>query len=170
MLPFINFQNIRTHDRIDFILSLLPNLMVGLRHIWTMSNYYCYDDKMEELLRKISFVFVEKVKDIITLNNIFNHSSKEAYDLATDSAKLLLAWRKTYMDTRTFIEQSRVGSRWEFDKKLLFQDVEHCARISQDIANIAEVSQSCAKGVRQYYFFFYLYRSSLNLKIYSDID
>lgn len=113
--------------------------MVGLRHIWTMSNYYCYDDKMEELLRKISFVFVEKVKNIVTLNNIFNRTSKEAYDLATNSAKLLLAWRKTYMDTRTFIEQSHVGSRWEFDKKLLFQDVEHCARISQDIANIAQV-------------------------------
>lgn len=94
---------------------------------------------MEQLLQKISYVFIEKVKDIITFNKIFNRSAAEAYDLATNCAKLLLAWRETYMTTRAFIEQSRVGSRWEFNKKTLFQDVEHCAKISQDIANIAEV-------------------------------
>lgn len=113
--------------------------MVGLRHIWTMSNYFCYDHKMEQLLHKISYVFIEKCKDIIGLHKIFNHSASEAYELAKNCAKLLLAWRETYMTTRSFIEQSRVGSRWEFNKKLLFQDVEHCAKISQDIANIAEV-------------------------------
>lgn len=113
--------------------------MVGLRHIWTMSNYFCYDDKMENLLYKISYVFTEKIKAIIQLNNIFSRSATEAHELATKCAHLLWTWKETYMRTRAFIENSGVGSRWEFNKPVLFADVEHCARISQDIANIAEI-------------------------------
>lgn len=113
--------------------------MVGLRHIWTMSSYFCYDAKMEDLLQKISYVFTEKIKEIVQLNNIFSRTATEAYDLATNCERLLLAWKKTYMATRAFIENSSVGSRWEFDNAVLFSDVEHCARISQDIANVAQV-------------------------------
>lgn len=43
------------------------------------------------------------------------------------------------METRTYIEDSGVGSRWEFDKKTLFGLVDHVTRISQDIADIAKV-------------------------------
>lgn len=135
----ISFQKIRSESDFSFVLSLLPNLMVGLRHIWTMSNYFCYDAKMENLIQKISNVFTEKIKEIVQLNNIFSRTATESYDLATNCEKLLLAWKKTYMATRAFIENSGVGSRWEFDKTVLFSDVEHCARISRDIANVAHV-------------------------------
>lgn len=94
---------------------------------------------MENLIQKISYVFTEKIKEIVQLNNIFSRTATEAYDLATNCEKLLLAWKKTYMATRAFIENSGVGSRWEFDKAVLFSDVEHCARISRDIANVAKV-------------------------------
>lgn len=43
------------------------------------------------------------------------------------------------METRAYIEDSGVGSRWEFDKKTLFGLVDHVTRISQDIADIAKV-------------------------------
>ena len=43
------------------------------------------------------------------------------------------------MATRAYIEDSGVGSRWEFDKKILFGLVDHVTRISQDIADIAKV-------------------------------
>lgn len=43
------------------------------------------------------------------------------------------------MATRTFIEESGVGSRWEFDKKTLFGLVDHVARVGTDVANIAKV-------------------------------
>lgn len=117
----------------------MPNLMVGLRHIWTMSNYYCYDARMQELLRKISFVFTEKIKELVNLKNIFSRSAAEANELAHNCARLLCTWKKTYMLTRAFIEKSGVGSRWEFDRFVLFNDVDHCARISQDIADVAKI-------------------------------
>lgn len=139
LYKILNIQKIQTDNDFNFIFSLLPNLMVGLHYIWTMSNYYCYDKKMEILLNKISFVFTEKVKEIIKLNHIFNYTANESYNLAINCSKLLSMWKQSYMDTRLFIENSGVGSRWEFNKTFLFEDVDHCKRISQDIADIAEV-------------------------------
>lgn len=94
---------------------------------------------MQELLRKISHVFVEKAKEIIELKVIFNRTASEVHSLATNCAKLLTTWKATYMATRSYIENSGVGSRWEFDRGVLFSEVDHCARISTDIANLAKV-------------------------------
>lgn len=135
----VYFQNIRDHDDFKFITSLIPNMMVGLRHIWTMSNYYCRDQNMEVLLHKISYVFTEKVKAIISLEDIFKHSPATVYELADNCATLLRYWKESYKLARSYIEGSGVGSRWEFNKNILFEDVDHIARISQDVANIAKV-------------------------------
>ena len=43
------------------------------------------------------------------------------------------------MQTRSLIETSGVGSRWEFDKKTLFGLVDHMTRVSRDVADIAKV-------------------------------
>lgn len=113
--------------------------MLSLRHIWIISKYFCQDEKMQMLLYKISFIFTEKVKRIVTLNAIFKYSATDAHALAKKCADLLLAWKENYLKTRAHIEQSGVGSRWEFNKNILFEDVDHCARISNDIANISLV-------------------------------
>lgn len=55
------------------------------------------------------------------------------------------------MGTRSYIEDSGVGSRWEFDKKTLFGLVDHVTRISQDIADIAKVKnrlEFCADAMQ----------------------
>lgn len=64
-------QKIRDDDDFQFIISIVPNMMVGLRHIWTMSNYFCRDANMLDLLAKISYVFNHKVKEIANLETIF---------------------------------------------------------------------------------------------------
>lgn len=113
--------------------------MLSLRHIWTISNYFCQDEKMQILLNKISFIFTEKVKRIVTLSTISMYSASDAYVLATQCADLLLTWKTNYMQTRAYIERTEVGSRWEFNKNILFDDVDHFARISNDIANVSLV-------------------------------
>lgn len=104
-----------------------------------MSNHFCYDARMQELLRKISYVFVEKSKEILELKVIFNRTATEVHLLATNCARLLNTWKATYMATRAYIEQSGVGSRWEFDRAVLFSEVEHCAKISTDVADLSKV-------------------------------
>lgn len=135
----IYVQKIQHETNFDSITSLMPNLMLGLRHIWTMSRHFCQAKNMEMLLYKISFVFTEKVKRIVTPREIFKCSPNDAYTLATQCANLLLTWKTNYLETRASIERAEVGSRWEFNKSHLFDDIDHYSRISNDIANVSLV-------------------------------
>uniref|UniRef100_A0A1A9X2L6 Dynein heavy chain tail domain-containing protein n=1 Tax=Glossina brevipalpis TaxID=37001 RepID=A0A1A9X2L6_9MUSC len=132
-------EKIRTNESFKMSTLLIPNVMVGLRHIWTMSSYYCHDDKMQILLCQISNVFTEKVKKIIAFDKIFRYSAKFTYDTAKSSENLLRCWKTAYLMSRTHIEESGVGSRWEFDRNSLFNEVDHISRISRDIATIGRV-------------------------------
>lgn len=141
--PRLSLQNIRQQTDFEIILTILPNLMVGLRHIWTMSNYFSVDGNMLLLLRKISFVFTSKIKDIMALNKLFSHpdnpDTRTVYTMATKCAGLLHAWKRSYVETRAHIEELGVTSRWEFDRTVLFEDVDHIARICQDIMQVSEI-------------------------------
>uniref|UniRef100_A0A1A9ZFQ5 Dynein heavy chain tail domain-containing protein n=1 Tax=Glossina pallidipes TaxID=7398 RepID=A0A1A9ZFQ5_GLOPL len=132
-------EKIRTSESFKMSTLLIPNVMVGLRHIWTMSSYYCHDDKMQILLCQISNVFTEKIKKIIAFDKIFRYSAKFTYDTAKSSENLLRCWKTAYLMSRKHIEESGVGSRWEFDRNALFNEVDHISRISRDIATIGGV-------------------------------
>ncbi|XP_017847923.1 dynein heavy chain 10, axonemal [Drosophila busckii] len=117
----------------------IPNVMVGLRHIWTMSSYYCRDAEMQVLLCEISNVFVQKVKNIINFDNIFRYSATYTYETATNCANLLRCWKQAYKTSRQHIEESGAGSRWEFDRVALFNEVNHIHRVAGDIAYVGRV-------------------------------
>ncbi|KAL7022048.1 hypothetical protein ACKWTF_012111 [Chironomus riparius] len=78
-------------------------------------------------LLKISISFVQ-----------YSLTATSAYKRAHECVNLLQCWKASYMETRAYIENSGNGSRWEFDKKILFGLVDHVSRISQDIADIAK--------------------------------
>ncbi|XP_055909296.1 LOW QUALITY PROTEIN: dynein axonemal heavy chain 10 [Eupeodes corollae] len=132
-------EKIRSYSNFKFMTLLLPDLMVGLNHIWTMSSYYSLDENMQILLNQISNVFTEKIKNIVALDELFKNPAKITYETARNCSSFLFSWKSSYMATRAKIENSGVGSRWEFDKKILFNEVDHISRISQDIAYIAKV-------------------------------
>lgn len=107
-----------------------------------MSNYFCVDANMMLLLRKISFMFTEKIKDIMALQRLFagaDPDTRAVFECATKCTELLQAWKRSYVETRALIEELGVSSRWEFDKASLFEDVDHIARICQDIVQVAEI-------------------------------
>lgn len=115
--------------------------MVGLRNIWSMSNYFCVDANMLLLLRKISFVFTEKIKDIMALQRLFatDPDTRTVFECATKCTDLLNHWKRSYVETRALIEQLGVTARWEFDRATLFEDVDHIARICEDIVQVAGI-------------------------------
>lgn len=115
--------------------------MVGLRKIWSMSKYFCIDSNMMLLLRKISFLFTEKIKDCMSLKRLFTSdpNTKRVYQCTKECMSLLAAWKQAYVDTRTLIEELGVSPRWEFDKVVLFEDVDHISRICHDIVGVAEI-------------------------------
>lgn len=69
----------------------------------------------------------------------FSRSAKYTYETATNCANLLRCWKSAYLASRSYIESSGVGSRWEFDRQTLFSEVDHICHISQDIAYIGRV-------------------------------
>jgi Dynein heavy chain, N-terminal region 1 len=68
---WLGTKKIRDENNFSFIIAIISNMMAGLRHIWTMSNYFCSDENMLVLLSKISNIFTMKVMSIIDLEKIF---------------------------------------------------------------------------------------------------
>ncbi|XP_064550918.1 dynein axonemal heavy chain 10 [Drosophila montana] len=132
-------EKIQNYDSFKMVIMQIPNVMVGLRHIWTMSSYYCRDPEMQVLLCEISNVFVQKVKKIINFDNIFRYSASFTYETANNCANLLRCWKQAYKVSRQHIEESGAGSRWEFDRVALFKEVNHIYRVAVDIAYVGRV-------------------------------
>ena len=57
-----------------------------------------------------------------------------------EAKKMLDVWKKAYFDVRAKIEASGRDSRWEFDRKKLFERTDYMASICQDLHNVAQVS------------------------------
>ena len=53
---------------------------------------------------------------------------------------MLESWKKCYLEVREKIEQSGRDTRWEFDRKRLFDRSDHIAEVCRDIYNIAQVN------------------------------
>lgn len=56
-----------------------------------------------------------------------------------EARRMLEAWKSSYFATRAKIEESGRDSRWEFDRKRLFEKTDYMAKICEDLANIAKV-------------------------------
>lgn len=119
--------------------------------VFEMLNYNVFKIKMnsraaENDCELHSSSNVVKVHNLASLNSetnfFFPHDSlpaTAAFKRARECVNLLQCWKSSYMETRAYIEDSGVGSRWEFDKKTPFGLVDHVTRISQDVAAIAKV-------------------------------
>ncbi|KAH8257767.1 hypothetical protein KR038_000855 [Drosophila bunnanda] len=132
-------EKVRSYESFKMVVLQIPNIMVGLRHIWTMSSHFCRDPEMQVLLCQISNVFVQKVKGIINFENIFKYSATYTHETATNCANLLRCWKQAYKLSRQHIEDSGAGSRWEFDRVALFNEVNHIHRVAVDIAYVGRV-------------------------------
>ena len=52
---------------------------------------------------------------------------------------MLELWKSAYLEVRAKIEASGRDSRWEFDRKKLFDRTTYMANICKDLYNIAQV-------------------------------
>ena len=58
---------------------------------------------------------------------------------------MLDLWKETYFEVRAKIEASGRDSRWEFDRKKLFERTDYMAAICQDLHNVAQVKMKLLK-------------------------
>jgi len=71
----------------------------------------------------------------------------EVKQMTSEAKKMLDLWNSSYMETRTKIEASGRDSRWEFDRKKLFEKTDHMSSVCEDLHHIAQVSSSYVSHV-----------------------
>jgi len=64
----------------------------------------------------------------------------EVKQKASEAKKTLELWRLAYMEMRAKIEASGRDSRWEFDRKKLFEKTDHMAVVCEDLYHVAQVN------------------------------
>ena len=67
-------------------------------------------------------------------------STKHVRTITTAARIMLTTWKQCYLDTRARIEASGRDSRWEFDRKRLFERTDYMAGICQNLCDVAQVS------------------------------
>jgi hypothetical protein len=63
----------------------------------------------------------------------------EVQRLCTEARKMLLQWRESYLKVREKIEASGRDSRWEFDRRRLFDKTDYQATICNELIKISIV-------------------------------
>lgn len=62
-----------------------------------------------------------------------------------DGKRVLDQWKSSYFEVRDMIEKSGRESRWEFDRKRLFDRSDYMASVCQDLYDILQVGSPSKK-------------------------
>jgi len=71
----------------------------------------------------------------------FRDGPEEVKRKTMEAKKMLDLWKSSYLEVRATIEASGRDSRWEFDRKRLFDRTDHMSLICQDLCSMAQVSR-----------------------------
>ncbi|OAF64424.1 hypothetical protein A3Q56_07866 [Intoshia linei] len=134
-----NFKNVTYSVSFQSVIDTLPSLMNSLRMIWIISRHYNTDDRMIPLMERIAWEILERVTRVITIRNLFDNKPHEIKRKTLEARTTLDSWKSAYMDTRAKIEICGRDSRWEFDRKRLFEKTDFASSICTDLFNIAQI-------------------------------
>ncbi|ESN96268.1 hypothetical protein HELRODRAFT_67881 [Helobdella robusta] len=128
-----HFKNIEMGANYQIVIESIVPLMKSLRLIWMISRHYNNDERMISLMEKIAKVLIDRVKKVNSFQTLFMEGLDVVKSRTSNAETLLKLWKQAYLETRHFIETSGRGTRWEFDRKRLFQQTDYMAAISHDI-------------------------------------
>ncbi|XP_012151823.2 dynein heavy chain at 89D [Megachile rotundata] len=109
--------------------------------IWILSRYYCAEDKMMELLQRISWQLCQNVINNLSIKNLFKLPLEEIIERTACASTMMKRWKLSYLEYRKEIEESGKGNRWEFDQKQLFHGTEYIASVCDGLNEVANVLQ-----------------------------
>ena len=90
---------------------------------------------------KISFQLTDYSMDIIKKTvSVFSDGPDSVRFKTSEAKRMLDLWKESYFEVREKIETSGRDSRWEFDRKKLFERTEYMSSICQDLYDVAQVS------------------------------
>ncbi|XP_070572584.1 dynein axonemal heavy chain 10-like isoform X2 [Ptychodera flava] len=134
-----HFKNLTHGAGFGIVLDTIPSMMNALRMVWIISRHYNRDERMVPLMERIAWELAERVARVINIRTIFKESPPQIKAKTSEAKKTLELWRESYFEVRAKIEASGRDSRWEFDRKKLFERTDYMATICQDIHDVAQV-------------------------------
>ncbi|XP_076363131.1 dynein heavy chain at 89D isoform X2 [Tachypleus tridentatus] len=119
----------------------IPNLINALKMVWMLSKHFNTDERMVPLMERISLCLCDKVYNVVNVRVLFQEHPLEVKKITEETALLLESWKSIYLKVRAKIEQSGRTTRWEFDRKRLFEKTDYMASICRDLNSMAQVLQ-----------------------------
>ncbi|TRY94050.1 hypothetical protein DNTS_011956 [Danionella cerebrum] len=133
-----HFRNLVTGVDFKVVLDTIPELMKGLRMIWILSRHYNTDERMASLMERIAWELSERVARVVDVRVLFKEKRTMAKAKTHDAKQVLDKWKSSYFAVRAELQKSERDSRWEFDRKKLFEKTDYMAIICQDLYNILQ--------------------------------
>ncbi len=131
---------------LDGICSTIPALLDGMRMVWTISKFYCRDERMLPLMVLVAKQISSKVKVHVNLQDMITKEYAQSYETLVKAKKVLEQWKSSYIMTREKIEIMGKGQRqWEFDRSSLFETTDYmadiCSQLIKAITTIDDLNQ-----------------------------
>ncbi|XP_075882096.1 dynein axonemal heavy chain 10-like isoform X2 [Nelusetta ayraudi] len=134
-----HFMNLATGANFVVILETIPPLVDSLQIIWMLSCHYNTDERMVTLMERIAWQLCERVGQVIDVHKLFREQSGVAIQKLHDAKQVLEQWKTSYLEMRAEIEETGSYSRWEFDRRRLFERTDYMALICQDLCHVLQV-------------------------------
>ncbi|KAA3678865.1 dynein heavy chain, axonemal, partial [Paragonimus westermani] len=133
-----HFKNVQFGPTFDSVTDTIPAMVQSLRLIWTISRGYNKDERMGPLLRRIAWALCDRVICVLEVSHLFGQSIRYIMREVRAAIRMLTTFENTYLQERQRVEATSQDNRWEFDRKLLFGDINYMKRILTDIFDMAK--------------------------------
>lgn len=77
---------------------------------------------------------------IVCVCKLYRNSRTTTKFKCSEGKKCLDTWKQSYLEVRKKIELSGRDTRWEFDRKKLFERSDYLSQVCSDIYDVAQVS------------------------------
>ncbi|CAH8443146.1 unnamed protein product [Heterobilharzia americana] len=132
-----HFKNLQFGPSFESVTETIPAMIQSLRLIWTISRGYNKDERMGQLLQRISWSLCDRVINVLDIRQLFKQPIQEILHEVDAAVRMLTVFETVYIQERKLVEANTQDNRWEFDKKILFGDSLYIRRILNDLTNMA---------------------------------
>ncbi len=119
--------------------ELLPGILDLVRMISTLSPFYAEEEKITNLLLKISYQIIAQCRKNVDLELLFGGDVLASMDALKQNIACCGEWRKAYDQSVALIARSNDERKWDkFDHGTIFAQVEAFKKRCQDLIEVCE--------------------------------
>ncbi len=117
--------------------SILPNLLLYVRLIWSNSKHYNTKERITSLLRKVSHEIIKRCCAKISLEDIFHGDVYASMLVLHESIRCGESWKAIYKKTSDHIAKF-TKKTWDFDQSSIFAQIDAFVQRCRDLIEVCE--------------------------------